>query len=31
MHGNDGRVGLLREDRRSEKLNGEDAANLRIN
>jgi hypothetical protein len=31
MHGNDGRVGLLREDRGSEKLNGEDAANLRIN
>ena len=31
MHGNDGRVGLLRENRASEKLSGEDAANLRIN
>jgi hypothetical protein len=31
MHGIGANVELLREDRRSEKLNGEDAANLRIN
>ena len=31
MHGNDGRVGLLREDRASDKINGEDAVNVRIN